>query len=121
MQVEEVLQELPARREGRRHQLDQRLGVVCRDVLVGERRAERARMRGLADVTGAGNAQRLLFHALAAALQDVGLAAVDESRKSSFEFTVYAGLGHDSLVLRFAASCRLRGRARKSAQARAGL
>ena len=40
VQVEQILQQLPALRERRRHQLDQRLGIVGGDVLVGERGAE---------------------------------------------------------------------------------
>src|ERR1039457_3592606 len=116
MQVNKVLQELPAGREGRRHKLDQRLGVVRRDVLVGERRAERARMRGFDDVPAARDAQRLLFHSLAAALQDLRLAAVDESGKSSFELTVDTGLGHAPLLQRLEASCPLRGSPRKRAR-----
>ena len=43
VQVEQVLQQLPARAERRRDQLDQRLGIVGGDVLVGERRTQRAR------------------------------------------------------------------------------
>ena len=37
VQVAQVLQQLPALRERRRNQLDQRLRVVSRDVLVGQR------------------------------------------------------------------------------------
>ena len=49
VQVQQVLQQLPARAEGRRHQLDQRFGVIGGDVLVGQRRAQRGRMGRLGD------------------------------------------------------------------------
>ena len=71
VQVEQVLQQLPARAEGRRDQLDQRLGIVRGDVFVGERRAERARMRRLRDAPVGRDAQRFLLDALAAALNDL--------------------------------------------------
>ena len=43
VQVEQVLQQLPARRERGRDELDERLGVVGRDVLVRERGARARR------------------------------------------------------------------------------
>ena len=71
VQVEQVLQQLPAGAEGRRDELDQRLGIVRGDVLVGERGAQRARMRRLRDAAVGRDAQRFLFDALAAALNDL--------------------------------------------------
>ena len=91
VQVEQVLQQLPRGAEGGRHQLDQRLGIVGGDVLVGERRAQRPRMRRLRDAPVGGDAQRLLFDALAAALDDLGLAAVDQRRQGLFELAVDGG------------------------------
>ena len=49
--------------EGRRHELEQRLGEVGRDELVGQRRAERARMRRRREPAVGADAQRLLFEA----------------------------------------------------------
>ena len=91
VQVEQVLQQLPGSAEGRRDQLDQRLGIVGGDVLVGERRAQRARMRRLRDAPVGRHAQRFLFDALAAALDDFGLAAVDQRRQGLFELAVDGG------------------------------
>ena len=45
MQIEQVLQQFPARAERRRHELDQRFGVIGGDVLVGERGAKGVRVR----------------------------------------------------------------------------
>ena len=47
--VAQILQQLPCLAERRSDQLDQRLGEIRRDVLVGERCAERGRMPGLRD------------------------------------------------------------------------
>ena len=91
VQVEQVLQQLPGSAEGRRDQLDQRLGIVGGDVFVGERRAEGARMRRLRDTPVGRHAQRLLFDALAAALDDFGLAAIDQRRQGLFELAVDGG------------------------------
>ena len=73
VQVAEILQELPRLTERGRNQLDQRFRVVRGDVLVRERRAERARVRTLLDAPVGGNAQRFLLHAFQAALQDARL------------------------------------------------
>ena len=54
MDVAEVLQQLPALVERRSDQLDQRLGEIGGDVLIGERRAERRRVRGSAAMLARG-------------------------------------------------------------------
>ncbi len=91
VQVEQVLQQLPARAERGRHQLDQRLGIVRGDVVVRERGAERGGMRRLRDVAVGRDAQGFLFDALAPALNDPGLAAVDQRREGVFELAVDGG------------------------------
>jgi len=57
VQVQQVLQQLPAVGEGRGDQLDQRFGVIGGDVLVGERRAERDRMWSVREVPRGQHAQ----------------------------------------------------------------
>ena len=79
VQVQQVLQQLPALRERRRDELDERFGEIRGDVLVRQRRAERgAGARCCASRAVRRDAQRLLLYALAPALQDLRLAAVDE-------------------------------------------
>ena len=46
VQVQQVLQQLPAAGKCRRHQLNQRFGKVRRDVYIRQRRAQVARVRG---------------------------------------------------------------------------
>ncbi len=94
VQVEQVLQQLPGGRERRGHQLDQRLGVVGRDVLVGERGAQRARVRCLREPSIGRHAQGLLLHALAPTLQDFGLPTVHESGQAPLKHTIYGGGAH---------------------------
>ena len=55
-------------------------------------------MGGLNDIAADRDPQGLLLYALAATLQDMWLAAVDESGKSSFELAVDTGLGHEKLI-----------------------
>ena len=50
VQIQQVLQQLPALRERRRHQLDERFGKIRGDVLVRQRGAERARMRRVREI-----------------------------------------------------------------------
>ncbi len=94
MQIAQVLQQLPRLAECRRHQLDQRFGVIRRDVLVRERGAELARMLALLDVTVERDAQRFLLDALQSALQDARLARVDERREPPLELAIDAGAAH---------------------------
>src|SRR5581483_10610225 len=68
VQVEKVLQQLPRGREGGGDELDQSLGIVGRDVLAGQRRAERVRVGRLHETSLRRDAQRLLLQALAATL-----------------------------------------------------
>ena len=95
VQVEQVLQQLPARRESGRHQLDQRFGIIRRDVLVGERRSERARVRGLRQAPHGRDPQRLLLHTLAPALQQLGLTAVDERGEAPLEDAIDCEIAHE--------------------------
>ncbi len=78
VQVEQVLQQFPRSGERRRDQFDQRLGVVGRDVLVGQRRTELTGVRSRGKTPVRGHPQRLLLDALAAPLENFGLAAVDQ-------------------------------------------
>ncbi len=94
VQVQQVLQQLPGRREGGRDELDQGLGIVGRDVLVGERRAERQWVRRFCKAPVGRHPQRLLLHALAPTLQDLGLAAVHECGQALLEGAVYCGCAH---------------------------
>src|SRR6185437_14679284 len=94
VQVEEVLQQLPSGGERRRDQLDQRLGIVGRDVLTGERGAERAWVRRRSEASLRRDAQGLLLQALAAALEDLRLAAVDERGQAPLEGDIEAGAAH---------------------------
>ncbi len=87
--VAQVLQQLPGLAERRRDQLDQRLGKIRGDVLVGERCPESRRVRRLHDVAGGRDAQRLLLDALAAAAQHAALPRIDEPREPALEFLVH--------------------------------
>ena len=86
--VAKVLQQLPALVKRRRDQLDQRLGEVRGDVLVGERCAERRRVAALGDLSRRRYAQRFLFHAFAPAAQHAALPAIDEAGQPTLEFFV---------------------------------
>src|SRR5579862_4565925 len=96
MQVEEILQQLPARGKSRRHELDERFGIVRRDVLVGERRAQQRRVRRLRDAAGGIDAQRFLLDPLAPALEDLRLAAVDQAGKASLKDAIDTLSSHES-------------------------
>ena len=85
MQVEQVLQQFPAGGEGRRDKLNQRLGIVGRDVLVRERGTERTRVRRDRDVPVGRDAQRLALQPTAAAGQQLLLAAVTQRRQPPLE------------------------------------
>src|SRR3984957_11606787 len=78
MDVAQVLQQLPALAKRRCDQLDQRLGKIGGDVLVGERRAEGGRMTGLGYLARRGYTQRFLLHALAPAAEHAPLPAIDQ-------------------------------------------
>ncbi len=91
VQVEHVLQELPAGLEGRRYQLDQRLGEIRGDVFVGERAAQCGGVRRLRDAALGRDAQRLFLDALSATLQDARLTTIDEGRESLFELAIDGG------------------------------
>ena len=83
VQVAQVLHQLPGLVEGRRDELDQRLGVVRRDAFVGERRAQRPWVRALGDLSIRPDPKRLLLHALETATQRTGGVAVDEASEAS--------------------------------------
>src|SRR6185437_11982613 len=109
VQVEEVLQQLPSGGERRRDQLDQRLGIVGRDVLTGERGAERAWVRRRSEASLRRDAQGLLLQALAATLEDLRLAAVDERGQAPLEGDIEAGAAHGLTALPLASGlgCKL--------------
>jgi hypothetical protein len=88
VQVAEVLEEFPALGKGWRDQLDQRFGVVGRDVLVGERRPQRLRVRGLDDQAPGRDPQRLLLDPLQAALQGTTPPAVHQGGEALVEDAV---------------------------------
>ena len=85
VQVAEVLQQLPGVRERRRDQLDQRLGVVGGDVLVGQGRPEGPRVGGLRDQALGGDPQGFLLGALEAALEGVGGLGVHQGGQAAVE------------------------------------
>jgi hypothetical protein len=94
--VAEVLRQLPGLGEGRRDELDQRLGIVGGDVRVRQRRAKRRRVRCLRNAPGGRHAQRLALDALAPAREDAALAGVDQACEPAFELAVQAARGHRS-------------------------
>ncbi len=94
MQIEQVLEQLPALRERRRHELDERFGKISRDVIVGQRRPERTRMRAPREIAFRRHPQRLFLHTLAPTLQHLRLAGVDEGGEASFEDAIDACASH---------------------------
>ncbi len=84
VQVAEVLQQLLIVVEGRRDQLDQRFGIVGGDVRIGQRRAERMRMRRLRDVAIRPHTQRFALQPPAPARDQTLLAAVHQRRQPTF-------------------------------------
>src|SRR5690606_644349 len=64
MQIAQILQQLPGLGKRGRDELDQRFGIVGRDVLVSQRRTERRRMRALLDPALRRDPQRLFLDAL---------------------------------------------------------
>src|SRR3954462_14115360 len=99
VQVEQVLQQLPAAREGGGHQLYQRFGKVGRDVYIRQGGAEVARMRsGCQDAIGA-HTQRLLLDTLASALQDLRLTTVDEGRQTALKNPIDAWPAHGAATI----------------------
>src|SRR5882757_1549090 len=101
MEVEQVLQQLPAGGERRRHQLDETLRVIGRDVLVRERRAEQPGMHRLRQGAGRLDPQGLFFDAFAPALQDLGLSTIDERGKPPLEHAIDAGSPTHSSLYKF--------------------
>ena len=79
-------------RERGRDELDERFGIIRGDVLVRERRAERPRMRGLRNRPIARDPQRFLLDALAAALQNLRLAAVEQASQALLEAAIDDGV-----------------------------
>jgi hypothetical protein len=108
MQIEQVLQQLPAGRESRRHQLDQRLGIIRRDVNIGECRAQGPRVGGGCQRAIGTHAQRFLLDTLAATLQDLRLTVVDECGQSPLKGAI------DSRPAHGAATLQLRPRTRRT-------
>src|SRR3569833_212853 len=113
-QIEQVLQQFPARGERGSHQLDEALRVVGRDVLVRERRAEPSRMRRLRKLSGRCDPQRFFLDALAPPLQNLRLTTVDERGKPPFEGAIDTESSHapssTCCSASVWASCRLAGR-----------
>ena len=83
--VAEVLLEFPGPVERRCHELDQGFRVVGRDVRMGQRRAERARMRRLRDMPLRRDPERLPLDALQAAREHALLARVHQAGQAAFE------------------------------------
>ena len=98
--VAEVLLELPGTRERRRDELDQGFRVVGRDVRVGQRRAERSRVRRLRDPPVGRDPERLPLHPFQAARQHAVLTGIHEPRKAAFEGAVEAVSAHGPAILR---------------------
>ena len=94
VQIAEELHQLPALMKRRGDELDQRLGVIGGDDLVGESRPQRGRMRRLADLPVWPDPKRLLLDALQSALEGVRGAPVREPGQSFFVFSIdrHAGL-----------------------------
>ena len=69
MNVAQILQQFPSVLKRRRHEFDQGLGKIRRDVFVGEGRTQILRMPRLCDLPGRRDAQGFLFYPLAAAAQ----------------------------------------------------
>ena len=97
--VAEVLLQFPGARERRRHELDQGFRVVGRDVRVGQRRAERRRMRRLRDLPVGRDPERLPLDPLQAARKHAALAGVHEAGQAAFEGAVEAVSGHGPAIL----------------------
>ena len=95
VQVAEVLGEFPGFGEGRRDQLDQRLGVVGGQVLVGERRAQGLGVGRRGDPALRGDPEGLLLDALQSALEGGGRPAIHEGAQASVEGAVewHRGVG----------------------------
>src|SRR5690606_29198573 len=70
--VTKEIDDLPGVAEGRRHELQQRLGKVGGDVAAGESRAKRRGMREAGQHAVGADAQGLLLDTLQAAPQDIG-------------------------------------------------
>ena len=88
VQVAEVLGQFPGLGKGRRHQLDQRLGIVGRDVLVGQRRAQRLRVGRRGDPASRRDPEGFLLDALEPALERGGGTAVHETRQAAFKTAI---------------------------------
>ena len=78
VQVAQVLQQFLVVVEGRRDQLGQRFRIVGGDVRIGQRRAQRARVRRLRDVAIGRDPQRFALQAAPAARDQPLLAAVHQ-------------------------------------------
>ena len=90
VQVQQVLQQLPGLGHRRCDQFEQGLGVVGRDLRIGQRRAERCRVRRRGNAAPRRDPQRFLFDALATAAQDAALAGVDQPRQPALEDAIDA-------------------------------
>ena len=90
VQIAEVLQQFPIGAERRRDELDQRLGIIRRNVIIGERRAECRGMRRGRDATFGGDAQGFLLDPTTAALQQRGIAGIDQRRQAALKDAIDA-------------------------------
>ncbi len=71
------------------NQFDQRFGKVRRNVLVGQRSAQRRRVPRVRDLASRQHTQGFLFHRLAAAAQYRPFAGIDESGKTTLEILIH--------------------------------
>ena len=89
VQVPEVARQRLVVGEGRRHQLEQRLGIIGGDVRVAQRAAQLQRVPAGGDASGRRDAQGLALEpARAARERAAALAAVDQPRQALLEHTV---------------------------------
>src|SRR6185312_6297354 len=94
VQVVEVAHQRTVVGKRRSDQLDERLGIVRRDVRVGQRRTERLRMAALRQAPLGRDAQRLALDAAQPAGQQALLAAVDHGRHSALIDAIDTGACH---------------------------
>jgi hypothetical protein len=108
MQVAQVLQQFLVVVEGRRDQLDQRFGIVGGDVRIGQRRAQRARMRRLRDMAIGRHPQRFALQAAPAARDQALLAAVHQRGETAFIHAIDHDARHHPSGSHAAGGCRSR-------------
>ena len=101
MQVAQVVEQCGVIGEGRRDQLDERFGIIGRDVRIGQGGAERARLRGAGDMPGGIHTQRFALDAPAAAREQLLLAAVAQRRQTALKYAIDACSTHPSSTYRF--------------------